>query len=260
MLSTTRAFRPTTTPSVRPGYLQLSIDRLALDDWAKTAVLARLTARAPHNNRIAVDRRSADNVVRALDGQSDRLRELNRRYYVTAEITYPEWVRARDDLLAVTGAALAGTIPPGFPPGRPLAAAAELWDQLPPATQRGVIGTELAWVTIAPAPARNGGWYPARIHPRWHRAGPAHIGPEMAEVPRRLNRDRRVAQELSNAEAAAYLGIGPRVLNRLVTEGHLDAVERNGRRRFTVPAVRSCIERCRIQPSTAPSSVSIGSG
>lgn len=242
------------------GCGRVSIDRPALDEWAKATVLARLAGRSPDNHRTAVDRRGADEAVRALDAQAGRLEELNRRYYVTAEITYPEWVRARDDLLAVTEKALTTIIPPGFPPGRPLADAAQVWDELTSTAQRGVIGTELAWVTIAPAPARNGVWYPARIHPRWHRPAPAHIETQMSEVPRRLNHDRRVAQELSNAEAAAYLGMGPTVLNRLVTEGHLDAVERNGRRRFTVPAVRSCIERCRIQPSTAPSSASIGSG
>lgn len=235
------------------GCGRISIDRPALDAWAKAAVLARLEARAPANHRMAADRRLADSViVQCLDDQTGRLEELNRRYYVTAELTYPEWVRARDALLATTEEAVTAVGPQeslrGFPPGRRLAEAGHLWDQLSPGARRGVIGTELAWVRIAPARAHNGVWYPDRIQPHWHRPAPAGTAMDSGR-PRRL-RGRRDTEALSAAAAGRSLGVGETVIRRLVAAGAL--VPTDGQpRRFTPAALDACIENSRIQSSAS---------
>ncbi len=116
--------------------------------------------------------------------------ELNRRYYVT-DLSYPEWVRARDDLLSMTEQQLAAPTTGGFPaathrvgdwrtPGRSGAVTAMLI--------AGVIATELCWVTIAPAPSHNGVWYPERISPHWTLPDPPGPPPSIGR-PRRPNGD-----------------------------------------------------------------------
>lgn len=240
------------------GCGQVSIDRPALDAWIKAMVVARLAAREPANHRAAVDRRMQDESVRCLDHQTAQLEELNRRYYVTAELTYPEWVRARDELLAVTEARLArsrGRTPPvSFPAGHSLGEAGALWDELSPAARQGVIATELAWVSIHPTPARNGIWYPERIEPRWHLPAPSTL-PPVAEPdwPRRLKsewlrppgrpprpspalgtRDElcQLDRPLSDAEACVVTGLSPSGLAHARRTGRLPFEVEAGRRRY----------------------------
>lgn len=153
------------------GCGHVCIDRPTLEAWMVERVLARIEARHPKNHRQPWRRQDTNAAVRALDAQSDRLVELNRRYYVTGDLSYPEWVKTRDALLVVTEQQLARTarvrLPRGYPPSRRLGEARQLWDQLSVQTRQGVIATELIWITIDPAPCRNGIWYPTRIRPNW---------------------------------------------------------------------------------------------
>ncbi len=239
------------------GCGRISIDRPALDGWVTAAVLTRLEARSPANHRTATDRRHADELISALDDQAERLEELNRRYYVTGEITYPEWVRTRDDLLDLTAERLpspsAQPLPPGFPAGRRVGEARQLWFELSPQTRRSVIGLELSWVAIDSARSHNGVWYPDRIKPRWSHPDPPGVAtdPERDRA-RRLRGRRRVVSERGQASlavsltaAADDLGVSRDTLRSLIRAGTLHTLGTRPDR--VMPAeLRACVDRCRI--------------
>lgn len=245
-------------PSPR-GCGAVSIHRTALDTWVTTKVLARLEAREPaKNHRLRADRRQVDQLVRSLDASGEQLRELNRRYFVTAELSYPEWVQARDGLLLgterSTARLLVGRPPRGFPPGRRLGEARQLWNELSLPTRRALIGRELAWVTIHPSPSRNGVWSPERIEPNWLLPTPPNLAADdEPSWPRRLGSQwlyppgqppvpqpavtdpdalRKLDRPLSGAEACVLSGLSPTGLRNHVQSGRLASQEIDGRRTY----------------------------
>jgi DNA invertase Pin-like site-specific DNA recombinase len=152
------------------GCGRVAIDQESLDDWLTELVLYRLEARRSKRGRLIWDRTDTDARIRTLNQESARIRELNRRYFVTGDISYPEWVRARDDLTQDTGQRLvreqALRPPRGLPPSVPPWKVRSVWTELPIAVRREVIGIELNHVVVHPARG-HGAWDPTRVDPFW---------------------------------------------------------------------------------------------
>ena len=148
----------------------MQVDQRSLDEWITELVLQRLEARRSKRGRLIWDRTDTDARIRVLNQESDRIAELNRRYFVTGDISYPEWIRARDDLTQDTGQRLvrehALRPPRGLPPSVPPWKVRTVWAELPVSVRREVLGIEINHVTIHKGKGP-GSWDPSRIVPRW---------------------------------------------------------------------------------------------
>lgn len=140
-----------------------------LDEWITQLVLFRLESRRSTTGRLLWDRTDTNARIIILNQESRQLRELNRRYFVTADVSYSEWVRARDDLTNATGQRLVRDAalrrPRGVPPSIRTWEIRNVWAELSLTARRAVIALELAWVTIGAG--TKGRWTPERIAPEW---------------------------------------------------------------------------------------------
>ena len=139
-------------PAYACNCARVQVDQRSLDEWITELVLQRLEARRSKRGRLIWDRTDTDARIRVLNQESDRIAELNRRYFVTGDISYPEWIRARDDLTQDTGQRLvrehALRPPRGLPPSVPPWKVRTVWAELPVSVRREVLGIEINHVTI----------------------------------------------------------------------------------------------------------------
>jgi hypothetical protein len=223
---------------------RLQIDQRRLDAWITELVLERLEARRSRQGRLIWGRTDTDARIRVLNRESDRLLELNRRYFVTGDISYPEWIRARDDLTQDTGQRLvrehALRPPRGLPPSIPPWKVRTVWAELPVFVQREVLNIEINYVTIHKGKGV-GSWDPTRIVPHWILPDPPptlhHPTPHPSRRPNTpVTRHKAVAERLREqggpfgvGDAAQVSGARIQTLHLLRRRGELAAELVRGR-------------------------------
>lgn len=162
------------------------VTRAPTEQWVTERVLARIEAR--HANRVRWRRQSTAAAIEVLGVKTAALVALNRSYWVLGEITHPEWLRTREELLVEARQELARAIPQphlrGLPPRVPLWRAREVWDELSISARREVLAVELALVVVQRAPTYTTEWCSDRLELIWVRPDPA----EAVVEPRRARR------------------------------------------------------------------------
>lgn len=158
------------------GCRGVSVLKEPTEDWITATVLARISARHAGNHRVRWRRRDAGAAIASLDAITQALYGLNSAYFVRGELTHPEWLRARDELIWKSLNQIARAMPQrhprGMPPAVPIWRAGEIWAELAVPARREVMLAELARVIVHPSPNGARMWHPDRFEFVWVQPGP----------------------------------------------------------------------------------------
>lgn len=232
------------------------VTRAPTEEWVTERVLARIEAR--HTNRVRWRRQSAAAAIETLGVKTASLRALNRSYHVLGEITHPEWLRARDELLVESRKELARATPQphprGLPPRVPIWRARSVWDELSISARREVLGIEMALVVVQKAPSDTSEWCSDRLEFVWLQPDPVEdvptrtarrrvpelweLGPGNTVVPSDLVPSAEVlrsrGQRLTISEACRLTSRPPSTINSARRRGRLESEFIQGAWRYRI--------------------------
>lgn len=235
------------------------VTKAPTEEWVTERVLVRIEAR--HSGRVRSRRQSAAAAIETLGVKTAALRTLNRSYFVLGEITHPEWLRAREELLLECRQEVARATPQphprGLPPRVPIWRARDVWAELSVSARREVLAVEMATVVVHTAPTGTPVWCSDRLEFVWVQPDPVEDvasrrarrrvperwdhGPGNAAFPSDVVPSAEVlrsrGQPLTIGEACRLTGRPPGTINSARRRGRLEGEFIQGAWRYDVEAL-----------------------